>query len=49
MGIIENEFDSILDKGDMTEIGDMITRIAVSTDLRKLITEKFTDVVFGEE
>ena len=49
MGIIENEFNSILDKGDMSEIGDMMTKLAISTDLRKLITERFTDIVFVEE
>ena len=48
MSIIENEFYSMIDKGDMSEIGDMMTKLAVSTDLRKLITEKFTDVVFDE-
>ena len=49
IGIIENEFYSMVDKGDMSEIGNMITKLAISTDLRKLITEKFTDVVFSEE
>lgn len=47
MDYLESEFYSTIDKGDMTELGDLLTRIAVSTDLRKLLTEKFTDILFN--
>ena len=46
---LENEFYSTIDKGDMSELSDLLTRIAVSTDLRKLITEKYTDILFKPE
>ncbi len=46
---LENEFYSTIDKGDMSELSDLLTRIAVSTDLRKLVTEKFTDILFKPE
>ena len=45
---IESEFYSIIDNADSVN-SEMLTRLAVSTDIRKLITEKFTDVVFPQD
>ena len=44
--LLEREFRAVLNSDDITQIGDMITRMAVVTDLHKMFTEKFAGIVF---
>ena len=40
------EFENVINNENDEKICDMITRMAVSTDIHKMFTEKFTDTVF---
>ncbi len=46
--LLEREFRAALNGEDISEIGDMITRMAVATDLHKMFAEKFTGIIFED-
>ncbi|MGN0173352.1 MAG: DUF1836 domain-containing protein [Acutalibacteraceae bacterium] len=43
---IGEEFESVISRDNSEEICDMVTKMAVSTDIHKMFTEKFTETVF---
>ena len=47
--LLTREFNAALTSDNKTEIGDMITRMAVATDLHKMYVEKFAGAVFEKE
>lgn len=47
--LLTREFNAALTSDNETEIGDMITRMAVATDLHKMYVEKFAGAIFCKE